>query len=120
MDYALESAIARALGNDMVIIGSYSTGSYQGEARIFAMSADGTRVADGSVTWGSCSVCDPWDGMSDEKIAVEMDRQIVVLDTADSIAAYLTKIARPGEKLSAYYDDDARIARQAREAWMGR
>lgn len=117
MEYALEDAIGRALGGYYTIIGQYSTGSYQGEARIIAMSEDGTRVADGSVSWGSCSHCDPWYDMSEQEIAADLDRSVVVLDTADSIESYLSKIARLGTDLG-YYDDDAKIAREALVKWQ--
>lgn len=118
MESNLLFAIERALSpSDAIVIGEYVEGSYQGEARIIAMSEDGTRVADGSVTWGSCSYCDPWYDMSGEEIAADLDRSVVVLDTPDSIVSYLSKIARPGEQLS-WYDRDATIARKALKRWI--
>lgn len=111
MMYALYDAMSRALGGDYVTLAEYSEGTYQGHARIFAASADGNLFAEGSISWGSCAICDPWYDMSEDEIAADMDRQVDTFTHSQAVA-YLSKIGKVDKPLSPW-DDDGRWAREA-------
>jgi hypothetical protein len=108
----LESAIERKLGEGWTALARYEEGSYQGNARIFAISADGLTFADGEISWGSCSICDPWYDMSEDEVANDLDRAVDTLKGRSQIIAYLTGIARLDKDLGPW-DHDATAARQA-------
>lgn len=109
---SLSAALGRKLGEGWHVIAEYEEGSYQGKARIAGVSYDGTLFADGEISWGSCSYCDPWYNMSVEEIASDLDRSVDVF-TREQFVAYLTAIARLDTEELGWYDRDAKWAREA-------
>lgn len=106
----LENVIFERLGEGAQVIARYEEGSYQGNARV--MASDGTLFAEGEISWGSCSYCDPWHDMTGEEIMRDVRRHVDVFTRKDAIA-YLTSIAKLDEEIDSYWDHDKRWAREA-------
>lgn len=120
METYLFGALLRAIGevdeSDVDILAYYSEGSYQGEARYAIANKDHTLFAEGSISWGSCSVCDPWHDMSEDEIDADLDRSVERWDSREEFVSYLTPIARLDVDELDWYERDAKFARKALNA----
>jgi hypothetical protein len=99
-----EDIVMRAIANhidDPKSIAVAEEGSWSGEIRILAYSSVNDMYAEGALSWGSCSYCNPWDGMTDDEIVERITPDIVTF-TPEAVRSYLQSIV--DKNRSDYYD----------------